>query len=331
MIICVVVTSKSFGQDVHFSQFLYSPLNLNPAMTGNFDGRYRVAFNYRNQWRSVSKAFQTTSISGDARDFMNVRNLGLGASFYWDVAGTSGYRTLKFEIPLSYRINLTKDSVHSIIPGIAPSFNQQSIDPSALTFDDQFNGNRYNPNSQSAESIGNDRFSQNYVDFAAGAAYNYQSKKGFDITAGVAVHNITEGQGPWLLGGNSLLGQRTTFHAGAHVPLGKSWFLTPGIIHMRQADYRETSYGTEINLLTQNNPYRYRAFFVGLWNRGSDAAIGDIGMYYNSWRVGLSYDVNYSRLNVASNYRGGWEISVIYILRELLPKRRNFKYCPNYI
>ena len=73
--------------------------------------------------------------------------------------------------------------------------------------------------------------------------------------------------------------------------------------------------------------------------RGSDEGVVSkmprlelpIGMYYNSWRVGLSYDVNYSPLNVASNYRGGWEISVIYILRELLPKRRNFKHCPNFI
>ena len=31
------------SQDIHFSQFNLSPLNLNPAMTGAFKGDYRFA------------------------------------------------------------------------------------------------------------------------------------------------------------------------------------------------------------------------------------------------------------------------------------------------
>ena len=49
---CILLTflSTSFfikAQDPHFSQFFASPLTLNPAFTGKFDGLFRVAGNYR--------------------------------------------------------------------------------------------------------------------------------------------------------------------------------------------------------------------------------------------------------------------------------------------
>ena len=41
------------SQDIHFSQFYMSPLNLNPAMTGVMNGNIRLTGNYWNQWASV--------------------------------------------------------------------------------------------------------------------------------------------------------------------------------------------------------------------------------------------------------------------------------------
>ncbi|MFN7015385.1 MAG: type IX secretion system membrane protein PorP/SprF, partial [Bacteroidia bacterium] len=42
------------SQDIHFSQFLASPLTLSPGTTGHFNGDYRIAANHRTQWRSVT-------------------------------------------------------------------------------------------------------------------------------------------------------------------------------------------------------------------------------------------------------------------------------------
>jgi len=55
------------AQDIHFSQFYMSPLNLNPALTGVMNSQVRVVGNYRNQWASVlkSNAFSTYSASYD--------------------------------------------------------------------------------------------------------------------------------------------------------------------------------------------------------------------------------------------------------------------------
>ena len=38
------------GQDIHHSQFYTAPLNLNPGLTGIFNGDQRLALNYRRQW-----------------------------------------------------------------------------------------------------------------------------------------------------------------------------------------------------------------------------------------------------------------------------------------
>src|SRR6186997_2334542 len=51
--------SVSLAQDPNFSQFFASPLTLNPALTGKFDGTFRLAGNYRNQWPSINNAFVT--------------------------------------------------------------------------------------------------------------------------------------------------------------------------------------------------------------------------------------------------------------------------------
>ena len=53
------------AQDPHFSQFFASPLSLNPALTGRFDGTLRVAGNYRNQWPTIDNAFKTYTASVD--------------------------------------------------------------------------------------------------------------------------------------------------------------------------------------------------------------------------------------------------------------------------
>ncbi len=51
------------AQDPNFSQFFASPLTLNPALTGKFDGQLRIAGNYRNQWPTINNAYSIGSYS----------------------------------------------------------------------------------------------------------------------------------------------------------------------------------------------------------------------------------------------------------------------------
>src|SRR5271156_4589456 len=70
---CLVPTVNCYCQDVHFSQFNFSPLNQNPANTNLFDGDYRFVGNYKNQWPTVPVRYNTFSASAEA-NFITLKN-----------------------------------------------------------------------------------------------------------------------------------------------------------------------------------------------------------------------------------------------------------------
>jgi hypothetical protein len=51
----------------------------------------------------------------------------------------------------------------------------------------------------------------------------------------------------------------------------------------------------------------------GVWYRYKDAVIPYLGIEVGSLRGGISYDINVSTLNPASNLKGGFELSVNYL------------------
>ena len=81
--ILLILLSSGFvhSQDIHFSQYYFSPLSLNPANTGDFLGDYRIAMNYRSQWRDIQKAYKTTSLSGEANIYPANQQTSIGLYF----------------------------------------------------------------------------------------------------------------------------------------------------------------------------------------------------------------------------------------------------------
>src|SRR5438046_5174669 len=87
----VAFTMKASAQDPNFSQFFVSPLTLNPALTGKFDGLVRGAINYRNQWPTINNAFTTYTISVDGGILKNripeFDQFGVGVLAFKDQSG----------------------------------------------------------------------------------------------------------------------------------------------------------------------------------------------------------------------------------------------------
>ncbi|HRI61516.1 MAG TPA: type IX secretion system membrane protein PorP/SprF, partial [Saprospiraceae bacterium] len=69
LVLLLSVLDQISAQDPRFSQFYASPWNLNPAMTGLFNGRWRATANYRDQWSSFLNPvpFRTYAAAFDAR------------------------------------------------------------------------------------------------------------------------------------------------------------------------------------------------------------------------------------------------------------------------
>jgi hypothetical protein len=64
--------------------------------------------------------------------------------------------------------------------------------------------------------------------------------------------------------------------------------------------------------LTEYDNEEPATFYVGSFLRWGDAVIPVVKMDFNHFSIGVSYDVNVSKLNVASNWRGGLELTASY-------------------
>lgn len=133
----------AMAQDLHFSQFMNSPLLTNPANTGFIpDGDYRLGMNYRNQWASITAfPYKTMSAFGDVQVMQNRDNtgwLGLGGVILRDVAGTGTLTSTKIYGSVAYHQMINAGSLVSL--GFNTGWANKNINTANLTFPSQWNG-----------------------------------------------------------------------------------------------------------------------------------------------------------------------------------------------
>jgi len=308
------------AQDPHFSQFFASPLTLNPAFTGKFDGNMRVAGNYRNQWPTINRAFQTSSISVDFPILKNVIDeydrFGLGIMGYTDKGADGAVSFNYLSLATAYHKALDEDGYKQLGLGFQATYSDMLINTSKLTFEDQLsiNGTFSNP---TQETFGNLNLKSNYFDVNAGLLFTSSTTDRNNMYAGVSLYHINRPHQNFINGPVYLLNPRATFHAGGYFPTGDISTLHISALYSTQAGATETLVGgamqfsaTDIN--TSDNPV---SVYAGAWLRLKDAFIPYVGLEWGSMRVGATYDINTSDLKAASQSRGGFELSLIYIAK----------------
>lgn len=319
--------SNLVAQDIHWSQFNDNPVFQNPGNAGHFDGDVRFVGNFRDQWRAVSVPYQTLSVSADGKPY-NYRNLGVGGLFFHDVTGDGRLRTIELQGNISYLLKLTKDSTHTIRPGINVGMNHRQVNWEGFKFGNQYNGQYYDGNLPTNELYQHDK--KTNFSFGVGAVYNYYIKKRQFLQVSGALFNINRpNQG--FFDEKITRDMRTNIAIKYQHPLGQDWDIIPSVQMSFQGVYREIIVGTSAKYTLVNRLSKYRALYAGLWYRTVDAAYITVGMDYQQWFVGLSYDMNFSTLTKASRARGGFEVAVRYILFRFKPKKEVHRICPDYI
>ena len=96
-LVFITVITEMNSQDLHFTQFQFAPLTVNPALAGAYYGSYRIGGIYRDQFRSVAtNAFQTIDFHVDSpimRGFRDQDWIGVGVGMdVLDKAGAVGYK-----------------------------------------------------------------------------------------------------------------------------------------------------------------------------------------------------------------------------------------------
>lgn len=319
----ILIANHAFSQDIHFSQFYNSPLNLNPSLIGAFKGDFRFVGNQRTQWSSVTTPYSTFGLSADANGIFN-SPIGAGLSVYNDKAGDSDFSTLQIGIGGTYSIKI--DSTQNIKIGLQPTFTQRSINYDKLQFDNQYNGNFYDANLSNGETFINTGGS--YMNLHAGVSYHKQIAQRKEINGGIALHNILKPEQSFF-NTNIPLHQRITLHAGGLFAVSDKIDVLPNIFFQKQHNYKEIIFGGQGKYHLNNG--NYKAVYAGIWYRNADATYFNVGLDYADFHFGISYDLNLSSLSVASRNRGGFEFSVIYIISRFKPEIKRYKACPDYI
>lgn len=332
------------AQDIHFSQFYMSPLNLNPAMTGVTNNSQRLILNYRNQWAPAlgANAYNTSSLSYDVRKPIASRDyFGIGGSLWGDVAGESNFGTFQAKLSGSYSKFLSggyKNSNYLVI-GTDIGFTQNRITPENLRWPQQHNGiGGWDGNAPSGEGPGVDDgtiSNINYLDLSVGLLYFSVLDEFNNFYAGFSLSHINSPNVSFLNQDVSLY-RKMTAHAGGELELSRIFSLLPGAIVLLQGPHREYNAGASLRFRMKDTAYGRQYVQFGLWYRlgnrvdgglHSDAAIFSARLDNGNYGIGLSYDATVSEFRRAGVANGSFELSLNYYIKGEQKRRI---YCPTF-
>ena len=304
----------SEAQDIHFTQYYTSPLNLNPAMTGFFEGAQRFTFQNRTQWQSVTVPFSTVSASYDLpilKRYLKHDIFGGGIVIDRDQEGDSKYGTTQINLSLSYIRSVSKLNNQFVSFGLQAGAAQRSIDYSQLIFDSQWDGLSFNPALPNDEQFTTRNFF--FFDLSAGSYWSIIQHNGNGFNAGVSLFHINE-PNQSLFGNNDVrLARKLLVNGNAQFKITDKIKLFPGILIMQQETYNEINAGSLVKFIESSDEFNYLALSCGLYYRFGDAFNLIAGLDYRDFSLGVSYDINSSNLVPASHNRGGLELTLVYI------------------
>jgi type IX secretion system PorP/SprF family membrane protein len=302
------------AQDPHFSQFFASPLTLNPAFTGKFNGTWRLAANHRDQWPSIPKAYVTSSASIDfpiLKNFIPEDDVfGIGLSGVSDASANNILKLNYGSASMSYHKALDEDGYNTIGAGFQATYSSLSLDVSRLTFGEMLSQNGFTL-LEKRETLTNGN-SQSYFDVNAGLLFSGSSNGINNYYLGASMYHINRPKVSFIDKNWNLSG-RITIHGGGSFPLNDQLTLHSSVIHQIQNKASETTLGASIAANLNQDQDKPTSVYLGSWIRLNDAIIPYVGLEFGGLRIGASYDLNISSLKAATSTRGGSEISLIYI------------------
>lgn len=316
------------AQDPRFSQFYAAPSHTNPAMTGVFEGRFRFNANYRDQWSSIllTNPFRTIHTAFDIKyHIIGDDFVAFGLNLLRDEAGASNFTINRGYLNFSYMKQMAGGKYRTddqyLVVGGQFGAGQHSVDWGNLWFTNQFDEASSNPDTSLdplEPSITGDRASTDiYLDFNAGLLWYALFDENMSIYFGGAYNHLNS-PNVSLIEGREILPSRWVGHAGGELPFTSELSLLPAVMVTGQGSSLSSTFGA--NFRYSNHDWRELAIRIGAWphlartfdGMNMDALIISTILEVENWNLGISYDINTSNLNIATNSRGAFEVSLIY-------------------
>ena len=325
---------SSFAQDIHFSQFDETYLQLNPADAG-VQHDIRAVFNYKNQWQSVASPYKTFDFSGDMRLLKSKKNhIGIGIDFFSDKAGDANMATTQANFHLSGIIKLTNNSLLS--GGLMAGYAQRSVNLGGLQWGNQYNGLAYDSSLPTGET--STTSSCSFADLGAGVEYSFSNSEMYisandsrTVTIGASIFHPHQPAYTYYGDKSQKLFMKIALHGDASIGIkNTNVVLRPSYMILIQGPTKEITPGLTLQYILQEaSKYtgnkKPMAISLGGYYRLQDAIIAVVKFEYANYAVGLSYDINVSGLTTVSKARGGFEVSLRFIAPSAFEKRRSKK------
>ncbi|MDR1878099.1 MAG: PorP/SprF family type IX secretion system membrane protein [Bacteroidales bacterium] len=306
------------SQDIHISQFWVSPVSINPASAGFFDGNIRIGAYNRTQWRSITKAYQTAGASIDLPVVKRPGKqdmFGFGVMMDYDQAGDSKYTTMQGNLLFSYARAINSRNNNFLMGGISFGGGQRSWSYSQLQFDEQFQNGMFNPDIGNSETY----YGNNYwfADMGMGVQWFYQPGFLDFYQVGFSVYHLNKPRISMLKDDDIRLPIKWVSHAIVSIEVHPDIAVMPVMYFAVQQKYREFLLG---GIYAHSLPIDVKGFInkakIGLFYRWNDAFYLAFGMDWRRLTFSISYDFNVSKLVKASQARGGVEIIVSCIIKK---------------
>ena len=324
IILTITLTYSSFvfSQDFHYSMFEMSPLNMNPALTGWYNADARVTAHQRSQWSSVSRPFNTMSFSFDSKN----KKIPIGLQINQDNAGDSYFKT--FQTNLSSAYSLIADTLQNLRIGLQMGITNRTLDISPLSFDAQYNGLNYDASLPIMESLNTNTLF--YPNFNFGLLYSRLFTNKNQLNANVSLNNLNRSNQSFF-GEKIPLDIKFLSRIDYKIHLQKFLSIKTSLMFLKQGPHKEIVAGIEGNYISTSFMDINRSFWAGIFYRNKDALFISAGVIHDQWKVGLSYDINLSKLIPASRYRGGFEFGLVYFIKRKLNLENPLLICPDYL
>jgi len=313
------------AQDVHFSQRLAQNNQRNPVLRGDFEGSWRAATVYRSQWQSIGVPFESSGL-------WFTKTILTGLSDYTFFGGfayqndQSGDSKLQGDFLQLHFGGFRELGAHKFGLGIQSGVVQKQFNPNGLTFPVQYDRSigRFNEELDNGEGTFGNTFS--YFDLGIGISWEMQVRRGLSVSAALSSNNFLESEEGFFAEGQK---RERSYESqlGARIRAQNDWEYRPYFAYYYSQGASEGIIGSSVTL-----PFEYRNLIKDLSpflmfrtapGRNTDAIIVGSTVGLQNFQFGVSYDFNISELELASNYRGGFEITLVYTAP--FPKPQNLR------
>lgn len=348
-IVCLIIfgisIDSTLAQDVGFTQFYASPLFINPAMAGSFNGSYRVGILYRDQYRSaLDRPFKTFTASGDVKfNLSSVKEknpdlFALGIMFYSDRVGIFDLNTTSIAVSGAFHKSLNKKKNQYLSGGIQFNLTHKSLNFEDLYFQDQFNAiDGYTLSTGEFLPVNNFGFGN----LALGLNHSITPNKRTSFSVGIAVFNLLNQNISFYekqdipnpnVNLDVFLKSKLVVNAAASFQTADYVYLDPRLLYAQQGD---------IKFLTLINLFKYKLprsegktiyagpglkFTDNISNFGLESVVLSAGFEYKGLLIGLSYDHNTNSIIAGRKGLNSFEFSIIY----LGDYENNDAFCPTF-